>query len=66
MNAPIAAEDIPVGTMIHYRSIDVRVMSERVPDENQFGLPWFKYRVRAADGREGWARFGPGGMAATA
>lgn len=58
------AENLTVGDVIRYRDLYVTVTSDQEPDDNQFGLPWFRYRVEAEDGRWDYARFGPGGHAA--
>lgn len=64
MNAEtVPAESLRVGDRIRYRDLDVTVIGSQEPLENQFGLPWFKYRVEADDGRRGYARFGPDGSA---
>lgn len=57
----VSATDIQRGDRIRYRDLDVTVVSDREPDENQFGLPWFRYKIEADDGRWGYARFGDTG-----
>lgn len=61
-NAP--AETLSIGDRIIYRDLELTVVCEQEPCPNQFGLPWFQYRVRTEDGREGFAKFGPGGHVA--
>lgn len=57
----VSATLIERGDRIYYRNLEVTVVSDREPDENQFGLPWFRYKIEADDGRWGYARFGPSG-----
>ncbi|MFE6967014.1 hypothetical protein ACFVAJ_18020 [Agromyces sp. NPDC057679] len=59
-----AAETVAEGDRLHYRGLDVTVTGPREDDPNQFGLPWFRFPVRADDGRTGYAKFGPGGHVA--
>jgi hypothetical protein len=61
MTENAAAESLQVGDRIRYHDLDVTVTGEREPLDNQFGLPWFKFAVKADDGRTGYAKFGPGG-----
>lgn len=58
------AEDLREGDRLRYSDLDVTVTGPQESDPNQFGLPWFRYPVRADDGRTGYAKFGPGGHAA--
>lgn len=58
----VSATEIKKGDRIRYHDLDVTVTTDQEPDPNQFGLPWFRYRIEAEDGRWGYARFGPSGM----
>lgn len=57
------ALDLKKGDRIVHRDILVTITGDKEDDPNQFGLPWFKFRVEADDGRWGYARFGPTGHA---
>lgn len=58
----INATDIQVGDVLDYHGHIVTVTSGREDAPNQFGLPWFRFRVENDQGW-GWAQFGPSGTA---
>ena len=56
----VLAENLSPGDVIEYHGHTVTVISEMQDSPNQFGLPWFKFKVEN-EGGWGWARFGPTG-----
>ena len=56
----VPAGSLNIGDVIEYANHVVTVVSEMEDSPNQFGLPWFKYKVENDVGW-GWARFGPTG-----
>lgn len=57
----VPADSLKVGDVIVYNSLVLTVTEEQSPLSNQFGLPWFKYRVEDKHGKWGYAKFGPTG-----
>lgn len=58
------ADSLVIGDRIIHRNLEVTVVGGQEPSPNQFGLPWFRYKIEADDGRWGYAIFGPTGHAA--